>query len=58
MEYRMQEQRRLHPNDNDVYMMELGAGLFVDAKEKGNLMRLINHSCNPNCDVQAWNVAG
>ncbi|CAN0354732.1 unnamed protein product, partial [Discosporangium mesarthrocarpum] len=43
MEHRMQEQRRLHPHDNDVYMMELGAGLFVDAKDKGNPMRLINH---------------
>lgn len=39
----MSEQRRLHPNDGDFYIMELGQSLFVDAKEKGNLMRLINH---------------
>lgn len=43
MEHRMSEQRRLHPNDGDFYIMELGHSLFVDAKEKGNLTRLINH---------------
>ncbi|CAM9386698.1 unnamed protein product [Sphacelaria rigidula] len=58
MEHRMSEQRRLRPYDGEFYMMELMTNLFIDAKNKGNLMRLINHSCNPNCDVQAWNVAG
>ncbi|CBJ25830.1 conserved unknown protein [Ectocarpus siliculosus] len=58
VEHRMAEQRRLRPNDGEFYIMELGQSLFIDAKEKGNLMRLINHSCNPNCDVQAWNIAG
>ncbi|CAN0404575.1 unnamed protein product [Scytosiphon promiscuus] len=58
VEHRMAEQRRLRPKDGEFYIMELGQSLFVDAKEKGNLMRLINHSCNPNCDVQAWNIAG
>lgn len=43
MEHRMSEQRRLRPNDGEFYIMELGHSLFVDAKEKGNLMRLINH---------------
>ncbi|CAM9679213.1 unnamed protein product, partial [Hapterophycus canaliculatus] len=58
VEHRMAEQRRLRPKDGEFYIMELGQSLFVDAKEKGNLMRLINHSCDPNCDVQAWNIAG
>lgn len=39
----MAEQRRLRPKDGEFYIMELGQSLFVDAKEKGNLMRLINH---------------
>ena len=43
VEHRMSEQRRLRPNDGEFYIMELGQSLFVDAKEKGNLMRLINH---------------
>ncbi len=43
VEHRMAEQRRLRPSDGEFYIMELGLGLFVDAKEKGNLMRLINH---------------
>lgn len=45
VEHRMSEQRRLRPNDGEFYIMELGQSLFVDAKEKGNLMRLINHRC-------------
>lgn len=62
----MSEQRRLHPNDGDFYIMELGQSLFVDAKEKGNLMRLINHRCGKrmavccgrSCmDVDIWGVA-
>ncbi|CAN0463651.1 unnamed protein product [Laminaria digitata] len=43
VEHRMAEQRRLKPKDGEFYIMELGQSLFVDAKEKGNLMRLINH---------------
>lgn len=43
VEHRMAEQRRLRPKDGEFYIMELGQSLFVDAKEKGNLMRLINH---------------
>jgi SET domain-containing protein len=38
--------------------MELSAGLYVDAKTKGGWSRLINHSCEPNCELQRWNVAG
>jgi SET domain-containing protein len=38
--------------------MELSPGLYVDAKTKGGWSRLINHSCEPNCELQRWNVAG
>ena len=41
-----------------LYMMNLGDGLTVDARKKGNLARFINHSCDPNCGVEKWMVEG
>ncbi len=40
------------------YFLALDQGLTIDAKDKANLARFINHSCNPNCITQVWNVAG
>ena len=40
------------------YVMDLGGGLMVDATRKGNVSRLINHSCEPNCVVEKWAVGG
>ena len=47
-----------HPHDTNFYMMHLEAGWFIDAREKGNLSRFINHSCEPNCKLVRVNVAG
>eukprot|EP00727_Mastigamoeba_balamuthi_P002319 m51a1_g12084 putative histone-lysine n-methyltransferase setd2 (496) ;mRNA; f:21-1803 len=40
------------------YMMTLNNDEFIDAREKGNLSRFINHSCNPNCETQKWLIRG
>ena len=34
------------------------ADLFIDARHKGNLARLLNSSCDPNCETQKWHDAG
>ena len=33
------------------------AGLYIDARRKGNTARLINSSCEPNCETQKWHDA-
>jgi hypothetical protein len=44
-------QREQSPDDHDFYIMELDSGIYVDGREKGNLSRFINHSCDPNCEL-------
>ncbi len=39
---------------HSYYIMELTPGLYVDARFKGNLSRLLNSSCQPNCETQKW----
>lgn len=57
-ERRLVEWSREHPNDPNFYIMGLGIGWFVDARECANMSRFINHSCDPNCQVTTINVRG
>ena len=43
--------------DPTVYYMALTPGLSIDARTRGNLARLINSSCAPNCVAQVWTDA-
>ena len=40
------------------YMMELGQGFIIDARDRGTVARLINSSCDPNAESQKWHDAG
>ncbi len=40
------------------YMMELGQGAIIDARDRGTVARLINSSCDPNAESQKWHDAG
>jgi hypothetical protein len=40
------------------YILSLGSNTFVDARNRANNARFINHSCAPNCETQKWNVLG
>ena len=33
-------------------------GSLIDATQKGNNARFINHSCEPNCEAEYWTVEG
>jgi len=58
MIFRLNYQREHNPSDKDYYVMELAPGMYVDGKHEGNVSRFINHSCNPNCVLERWNVKG
>lgn len=41
-----------------TYLMKLSSKELIDPTHKGNIARFINHSCEPNCITQKWNVLG
>lgn len=43
--------------DNN-YMVQLKHDEVIDATRRGNITRFINHSCEPNCVAEKWNVLG
>ena len=40
------------------YFMALSSEHYIDASNKGNISRFINHSCSPNAETQKWTVNG
>lgn len=54
-------QRVSDMNDREeqhMYVMQLRSKTFVDARHKGAVIRYLNHSCEPNCDLEVWSVNG
>lgn len=45
-------------NDEHMYGYALKDSFVIDACNKGNFTRFINHSCKPNCFGQEWVVDG
>lgn len=41
-----------------MYYMSLEPNQLIDATDKGNASRFINHSCDPNCEIQKWRAGG
>lgn len=50
-EFRMRSQNDYEQNLHN-YGMTLGQKMVIDATKQGNISRFINHSCDPNCEVQ------
>jgi len=42
----------------NFYFLTLEGSEYIDASNKGNRARFINHSCNPNCVTRKWWVDG
>ena len=37
--------------DMSNYCVDIGEGYVIDSEKKGNTMRFIQHSCDPNCEL-------
>lgn len=48
----------VYKNEAHFYALYLQQGFVIDAHVMGNCARFINHSCDPNCEVQKWVVNG
>lgn len=44
--------------DQNFYMCEVQKDFTIDATFKGNSSRFLNHSCDPNCKLEKWQVDG
>lgn len=44
--------------DRRLYILGLGNGVYLDARKQGGIARFINHSCDPNCQMERWTVNG
>ena len=42
--------------ETNFYLCEITIDKVIDATHKGNKSRYINHSCNPNTQMQKWFV--
>lgn len=51
---RMMEQYFSHSGN---YCLNLDSGMVIDSYRMGNEARFINHSCEPNCEMQKWWVS-
>ncbi|OWY96426.1 putative histone-lysine N-methyltransferase NSD2 [Phytophthora megakarya] len=40
------------------YMLRVNAEKVIDSAHFGGRTRFINHSCDPNCALEKWNVRG
>ncbi|XP_047120741.1 histone-lysine N-methyltransferase ash1 [Schistocerca piceifrons] len=45
-------------NDTHHYCLNLDGGLVIDGHRMGGDGRFVNHSCEPNCEMQKWSVNG
>lgn len=48
----------LYVNDIHHYCLHLDGGLVIDGHRMGSDCRFVNHSCEPNCEMQKWSVNG
>ncbi|XP_066246011.1 histone-lysine N-methyltransferase ash1 isoform X2 [Euwallacea similis] len=48
----------IYVNDTHHYCLHLDTGLVIDGHRMGSYGRFVNHSCQPNCEMQKWSVNG
>ncbi|KAK2773215.1 hypothetical protein FQN52_004687 [Onygenales sp. PD_12] len=49
--------RSLYKDNECYYLMYFDQNMIIDAT-RGSIARFVNHSCEPNCKMEKWTVAG
>ncbi|EOA25600.1 hypothetical protein CARUB_v10018948mg [Capsella rubella] len=49
---------KLKQVETNFYLCQINWNMVIDATHKGNKSRYINHSCNPNTEMQKWIIDG
>jgi len=49
---------RRYATERKLYIMAITSDVYLDARKVGGVARYINHSCEPNCQVERWKVRG
>lgn len=47
-----------HSGETNFYLCEINRDMIIDGTYKGNRSRFINHSCQPNTEMQKWTTDG
>ncbi|KAL8133286.1 hypothetical protein AgCh_008663 [Apium graveolens] len=47
-----------HMGTQNFYLVEVEKDLTINSTFKGNSSRFLNHSCNPNCKLEKWQLDG
>ncbi|KQJ98371.2 histone-lysine N-methyltransferase ASHR3 [Brachypodium distachyon] len=55
-EERLEDMKRR--GDQNFYMCKVNKNFVIDATFRGNACRFLNHSCEPNCQLEKWQVNG
>lgn len=60
MEEAMHRVRQVYARSKKYYFLEYdaSAGEVIDAGMRGNKLRFVNHSCDPNCYFEKWLLSG
>lgn len=56
-QYRARTQT-LYARSGHYHCLNLDSGYVIDGGLQGGEARFINHSCNPNCHIEKWDVVG
>lgn len=49
--------KNVYKDAKSYYLMSFHKGFIIDAT-RGSIARFVNHSCEPNCRIEKWVVAG
>ncbi|CAG2162015.1 unnamed protein product, partial [Oppiella nova] len=49
---------KLYQNDLHHYCLNIDSGIVIDGYRMADEGRFVNHSCEPNCEMQKWSVNG